>query len=462
LPDAMGIQMLSVGAVSSATRRVKNLTVAAWSHVLELDNNLLGLIVCALAVYDWIVFYDKLDRTALYYSQHIYTLPSLSILAVLSSALYLTFGGIILLSLKGPLSRYATPLPNLVAVLAGFIVYVFALMPSGSVLRISVYLALSFVVLGTIIILISLVFLRQAFSITPQARFLVTSGPYALIRHPMYIGNILWLFGVALLIDSWQAIGFFFACAALQICRALYEENLLERTFPEYTAYKARTARFIPWPKLRWRFAFPLLALLPLVSTSPGDTAASSLYTAHTKSFSRCFPLNCSGPEVNDSVEFPRMTTEQLFIQLAANVQDQAAKCDEWYQKAMTDSWFNKHESEEYGKLYDLDGGNFVKTIPSCKRFDDLVDRCTQFIFKTTVDKRGDVQLDELSPPVRMKRLEENKGCVALAGFDTVCETLEAIARRGIVLSDYRRGLMQDCFSKSLRENRMSLLKPAI
>jgi protein-S-isoprenylcysteine O-methyltransferase Ste14 len=110
---------------------------------------------------------------------------------------------------------------------------------------VNVYIALSLVIFGTLLVLTSLIFLRQAFTVTPQARFLVTSGPYPIVRHPMYVGNIISLLGLALLIDSGQAIALFIICAALQIRRALYEERLLRSTFQEYADYQTRSVNFV-------------------------------------------------------------------------------------------------------------------------------------------------------------------------------------------------------------------------
>jgi hypothetical protein len=272
-------------------------------------------------------------------------------------------------------------------------------MPSANVLRVSVYVALFFVVTGTIVILISLVFLRQALSITPQGRFLVTSGPYALVRHPIYIGNVVWLFGLALLIDSWQAFGLFFVCAALQICRALYEESLLQSTFPAYTDYKSRVGGFFPRLKIGWRFAFPLLVLVLLVSTSPGGTATPTLYVAGIGAYPSCFAFNCFSPELNDPADSPLIVTKQPFLHLAANTRDLAAKCRAWYQKAVSDSWFNADEQEEVRSVENED----MRKIPSCKQFDDLVDLCTQDVFRVRVDENGElISLSEIGPKTRM------------------------------------------------------------
>ncbi|MEM7069997.1 MAG: isoprenylcysteine carboxylmethyltransferase family protein [Pseudomonadota bacterium] len=93
----------------------------------------------------------------------------------------------------------------------------------------------------------SLIYLRQAFSITPQVRFMVTRGPYAIVRHPMYVGHIISLFGLALLKGSILALAIWTVCAALQMWRAVYEEDLLTRTLPRnYDAYSAKVGAFLP------------------------------------------------------------------------------------------------------------------------------------------------------------------------------------------------------------------------
>lgn len=99
---------------------------ATWRLFLQLDNIIIGLTICAFAAWDWITLYGGFDRAALYFSNNLYALPSLTMLSIFGSALYLTFAGIILLCLKPPRLRYQTFLPNLVALLAGFGVYIFS------------------------------------------------------------------------------------------------------------------------------------------------------------------------------------------------------------------------------------------------------------------------------------------------------------------------------------------------
>jgi protein-S-isoprenylcysteine O-methyltransferase Ste14 len=217
-----------------------------FGRLLELDNGIIGLFICATAAYDWFIFYQELGRAAPYYRFGIYALASLSVLSIFFSAVYLTGAGIILLLLKRPVSRYKTAVPNLVSILAAFATYLFVWAPKGSFMHVNAYFSYLLIVWGSFVMLASLLVLRRAFSVTPQARRLVTAGPYALVRHPMYAGSILVSLGLAFLVDSPQALGLFFICGCLQIWRALYEEEILEASFAEYADYKNRVGRFVP------------------------------------------------------------------------------------------------------------------------------------------------------------------------------------------------------------------------
>ena len=76
---------------------------------------------------------------------------------------------------------------------------------------------------------------------------LVETGAYALVRHPIYGGLILAAFGWAIL---WASIMAVFLAALLALffrLKSTREERWLELRYPDYTAYRARTRRFIPW-----------------------------------------------------------------------------------------------------------------------------------------------------------------------------------------------------------------------
>lgn len=65
----------------------------------------------------------------------------------------------------------------------------------------------------------------------------IDTGPYALIRHPMYAGFILMFFFMPIALGSfWAVIAFIPECIII-ILRALNEEEVLKRDLPGYTAY---------------------------------------------------------------------------------------------------------------------------------------------------------------------------------------------------------------------------------
>ena len=100
--------------------------------------------------------------------------------------------------------------------------------------------------LGSLGSLLVLSQLGTNFSILPEARKLVTGGPYALVRHPLYSVEIITILGTAI---QFQAPGSWAMAAvvvALLWIRSHFEEQVLARAYPEYGEYRARTKRFIP------------------------------------------------------------------------------------------------------------------------------------------------------------------------------------------------------------------------
>jgi protein-S-isoprenylcysteine O-methyltransferase Ste14 len=75
---------------------------------------------------------------------------------------------------------------------------------------------------------------------------LVTSGPYALIRHPIYTGLILAMLGSAIGVNtSWALM--LVPVSAYFIFSARHEESVMLQQFPEqYVAYMARTGMIVP------------------------------------------------------------------------------------------------------------------------------------------------------------------------------------------------------------------------
>jgi protein-S-isoprenylcysteine O-methyltransferase Ste14 len=83
---------------------------------------------------------------------------------------------------------------------------------------------------------------------------LVTSGPYRLVRHPMYSAAIVVNTGVSLLSANWlAAAGVLLGMFVLFAGRIPDEERMMTDAFgDEYRAYMERTGRLLP--KLRYLF----------------------------------------------------------------------------------------------------------------------------------------------------------------------------------------------------------------
>jgi len=81
----------------------------------------------------------------------------------------------------------------------------------------------------------------------PTTGGLVTTGPYAYFRHPIYSAVCLFSLAGALSHPTAAAFGWFTVVAAGAVGRMLCEEMLLKQRYPEYAAYARRTARMVPF-----------------------------------------------------------------------------------------------------------------------------------------------------------------------------------------------------------------------
>jgi protein-S-isoprenylcysteine O-methyltransferase Ste14 len=76
----------------------------------------------------------------------------------------------------------------------------------------------------------------------------ISSGPYALVRHPMYFGWLVTFSGVPLALGSWWGLFTIISVALVIVWRLLDEETFLAGNLPGYSEYQNRVRyRLVPF-----------------------------------------------------------------------------------------------------------------------------------------------------------------------------------------------------------------------
>lgn len=80
-----------------------------------------------------------------------------------------------------------------------------------------------------------------------EGQRVITTGPYRLVRHPMYFGAVLMLLFTPMALGSWWALPGFVLVGVLIVLRLLNEESVLSKELPGYSEYCLQTRyRLIP------------------------------------------------------------------------------------------------------------------------------------------------------------------------------------------------------------------------
>jgi len=186
-----------------------------------------------------------------------------TLVIVLRTVSLLAFAGPMLLGFSGrrgePRTRARQGGADRVPVVANFAAFglffpslmIFSASTESSMALLLASLGSLLAVAGAALVLRARAELGSAWSFVPKAdreTGLVTTGPYHLVRHPIYLGIILLAVGEALAFSSWPA--FFIVLSGMVptfAWRACAEEKLLSRTFGErYEVYRQRTKMIIP------------------------------------------------------------------------------------------------------------------------------------------------------------------------------------------------------------------------
>lgn len=81
-----------------------------------------------------------------------------------------------------------------------------------------------------------------------EGQSVISTGPYALVRHPMYAGAIVTLLGIPLALGSWWGLLGVVVVTPVLIWRLLNEEDFLQKHLPGYIEYKKKVRhRLIPY-----------------------------------------------------------------------------------------------------------------------------------------------------------------------------------------------------------------------
>jgi protein-S-isoprenylcysteine O-methyltransferase Ste14 len=101
-------------------------------------------------------------------------------------------------------------------------------------------------ILSNLLVFLALRHLGRSFSVMAEARGLVVSGPYRVVRHPIYLAEELGLVSAVITHFSPEALVLLAVQFGFQIVRAGNEERVLTRAFPAYAAYRERVPRLVP------------------------------------------------------------------------------------------------------------------------------------------------------------------------------------------------------------------------
>jgi protein-S-isoprenylcysteine O-methyltransferase Ste14 len=81
-----------------------------------------------------------------------------------------------------------------------------------------------------------------------EQQTVISTGPYAFVRHPMYSGALIMLLGTPLALASWWGLLAFILMVAVIVIRLLEEEKFLLANLPGYAEYLARVKyRLMPF-----------------------------------------------------------------------------------------------------------------------------------------------------------------------------------------------------------------------
>jgi protein-S-isoprenylcysteine O-methyltransferase Ste14 len=174
-------------------------------------------------------------------------ISALQLVSLASFAFYLALVIALIFLRRLPVAKSENLWPRGLAIVGSTLLLALARLPAASLSPPLIAVSAALAGGGTLAELVILGWLGRSFSLLPEARGLVTGGPYRRIRHPLYLAGLVTSLGAMLNFRQPWAFLIVAATFALQLLRMRYEEQVLARAFPEYADYAARSWRLIPW-----------------------------------------------------------------------------------------------------------------------------------------------------------------------------------------------------------------------
>jgi protein-S-isoprenylcysteine O-methyltransferase Ste14 len=76
----------------------------------------------------------------------------------------------------------------------------------------------------------------------------ISTGPYAIVRHPMYSGALIYLLGIPIALGSWRGLFVVILMLPALVWRLFDEETFLAKNLPGYSEYRDKvTYRLVPF-----------------------------------------------------------------------------------------------------------------------------------------------------------------------------------------------------------------------
>ena len=104
------------------------------------------------------------------------------------------------------------------------------------------------IAVGSLTVLLGLLLRSWAAGMLVKKKRLASDGPYALVRHPLYLGSILLMLGFALLTGMWWNLPLSALIALISFGTAIHSEErfLAEKFGDRWTAYASERGRLLP------------------------------------------------------------------------------------------------------------------------------------------------------------------------------------------------------------------------